>query len=254
MAVKVELDIRAQIANLNKGLDKTQKQLKDLQKQSNKTSKTMQTNMQQTSKVAGDLKSALTVVFAVGTAVALAKSIINVRAEFEKFEAMLKVYTMANNFASNCTRELKQVPMDKYIKSLGYKEVFTAIGIRYDERHRVSNTAKEQNLIYPLANDIQVDSRFIRTWWDAQPFDLGLKDYEGNCDLCFKKSLKKRLTILKENPKIGEWWLKMENTYSKEEYPRFDLRTNKAIGELIKLSEQPFTKAIPPEQAIVKYK
>ena len=118
----------------------------------------------------------------------------------EPFEAMLKKYPLPNNFASNCTRELKLSPINKYVKSLGYDEVYTAMGIRYDERHRMSNEAQKNNIIYPLINDVQVDTKFIRSWWDKQPFDLQLKDYEGNCDLCFKKSIKKRLTIIKDNP------------------------------------------------------
>jgi hypothetical protein len=158
----------------------------------------------------------------------------------EPFEEMLKNYPMPNPFVSNCTRELKQTPMNKYIKSLNYKEVITAIGIRHDERHRKSNTATKQNIIYPLCDDIKVDSRFIRTWWEKQCFDLELKDYEGNCDLCFKKSLRKRLTIIKENPSSAKWWLEMEKKYATDKYPRFDLRTNKTINEIIDLSKKPF--------------
>ena len=48
---------------------------------------------------------------------------------------------------------------------------------------------------------------------------------------------------IKENPKVADWWLEMENKYSSEEIPRFDLRTNKSIEELIELSKLPFTRA-----------
>lgn len=160
----------------------------------------------------------------------------------EPFEEMLKAYPMPNPFVSNCTRELKQTPMSKYIKSLGYKEVITAIGIRYDERHRKSIKAKEQGFIYPLCDDIRVDGDFIRRWWDTQSFDLKLKDYEGNCDLCFKKSLRKRLTIINEKPKVANWWSDMENKYSDDKYPKFDLRNNFTIDQLIELAKQPFKK------------
>ena len=161
----------------------------------------------------------------------------------QPFEDMLNKYPLPNNMASNCTRELKQRPIDKYVKQLEYKEVYTAMGIRFDERHRESNTAKQQNIIYPLIYDMQVDSNFIRKWWDRQPFDLKLKDYEGNCDLCFKKSLKKRLTIIQENPNIAEWWNNMEQNYNSEAIPRFDLRTNKSIEQLIEMAKQPFRTA-----------
>jgi len=158
----------------------------------------------------------------------------------EPFVDMLEKYPMPNNFASNCTRELKQRPIEKFVKDLGFNEVITAMGIRYDERHRKSLNAKEQNIIYPLCDDIKVDNLFIRSWWANQCFDLQIKDYEGNCDLCFKKSLRKRLTIIKENPNIAKWWLDTENKYSTEKVPRFDLRSNKSIEEIIELSKQPF--------------
>jgi len=158
----------------------------------------------------------------------------------QPFTQMMLKYPMPNNFASNCTRELKQNTIHKFVKSLGYKEVTTAIGIRFDERHRMSNFAEQQNIIYPLITDFPADEKFIRDWWDSQTFDLKLKDYEGNCDLCFKKSLRKRLTIIKENPNVANWWLKKEQRFGSENIPRFDLRTNKSIEELIELAKQPF--------------
>ena len=158
----------------------------------------------------------------------------------DPFEDMLKAYPMPTTFGSNCTRELKQVPIHKYIKHLNYDTVITAMGIRYDERHRKSIHAKEKKFIYPLCDDIKVDSQFIRNFWDNQCFDLQLKDYQGNCDLCFKKSVRKRLTMIKENPKDADWWLEMENKYGTDKIPRFDLRTKKSVQDLINESKQPF--------------
>ena len=162
----------------------------------------------------------------------------------EPFEAMLKKYPLPNNMASNCTRELKQRPIDAYLRD-NYNDfdVIKIVGIRADESHRKSVNAETEKVIYPLCDEIKVDSKFIRGWWEKQSFDLQLKDYEGNCDLCFKKSLKKRLTIIKENPKSAKWWLEMEQKYSSESIPRFDLRTNKSIKELVKMAKQPFTRA-----------
>lgn len=162
----------------------------------------------------------------------------------EPFEAMLQKYPLPNNMASNCTRELKQRPIDAYLRD-NYKDydVIKVVGIRADEAHRKSINAEKEKVIYPLCDEIKVDRRFIRNWWENQSFDLELKDYEGNCDLCFKKSLKKRLTIIKDNPKVADWWQKMEDKYSSEEIPRFDLRTNKSIEELVEMAKQPFTKA-----------
>jgi hypothetical protein len=160
------------------------------------------------------------------------------------FEAMLSKYPLPNNMASNCTRELKQRPIDAYLRD-NYKDfdIIKVVGIRADEAHRKSVNAEIEKVIYPLCDEVKVDSKFIRNWWEKQSFDLQLKDYEGNCDLCFKKSLKKRLTIIKENPKAAEWWLEMEKKYSSESIPRFDLRTNKSIEQLIEMAKLPFTRA-----------
>ena len=145
----------------------------------------------------------------------------------EPFEQMLSKYPMPNNMASNCTRELKQRPIDAYLRdNFNTQKVIKVIGIRKDEEHRKSINAKIENVIYPLCDEMPVNQSMIRNFWDRQVFDLGLKDYEGNCDLCFKKSLKKRLTIIRENPKIADWWLQMEQKHAFENVPRFDLRTN----------------------------
>lgn len=162
----------------------------------------------------------------------------------EPFEQILKKFNLPTTFASICSTNLKQDPFKSYLRD-NYKEfeVWTIIGIRADEAHRKSLKAEQERIIYPLCDEIKVDSRFIRSYWERQPFDLRLKDYEGNCDLCFKKSLKKRLTILKENPAAGTWWKEMEKRYGNESVPRFDLRTNKSIEEQIELSKRPFTKA-----------
>ena len=164
----------------------------------------------------------------------------------EPFESMLGKYYLPNNAAGmNCTRELKQRPIDAYLRD-NYKglDVKRIIGIRADEAHRKSIHAEKEGLIYPFCDEVPVDSKNIRKFWSEMPFDLELKDYEGNCDLCFKKSLKKRLTIISENPKIADWWKKMEDKHGSEESPRFDMRTNLTVSKQIELSKNPFRKAI----------
>lgn len=203
----------------------------------------------------------------------------------EPFESMLGKYYLPNNAAGmNCTRELKQRPIDAFLRYKAVEfmfwkwlpdkvdeetferlvnedflnqttiyqkfkkenpfEVKRIIGIRADEAHRKSIYAEKEGFIYPFCDEVPVDSKKIRKFWSEMPFDLELKDYEGNCDLCFKKSLKKRLTIINENPKIADWWQKMEEKHGSEESPRFDMRTNLTISEQIELSKNPFRKAI----------
>ena len=162
----------------------------------------------------------------------------------EPFEEVIKKYGIPNKQFPHCTRELKQVPIKKYMKSLGYSEWHTAVGIRADEPHRI-NRGSDTNFInpfFPLADMIKVDERFIREWWEKQDFDLELKDYQSNCDLCWKKSKRKRLTLLEEDERIGDWWKRMEDLYG-ENY-RFDQREGVNVIDLIQESKRPFRKAI----------
>ena len=159
----------------------------------------------------------------------------------EPFEEMLKKYPLPTNIGSTCTRELKLRPIKKYIKELGFEKYKIAIGIRHDERHRQSNDPQIKDFyFYPLCDELPVDEKFIRSFWDNQSFDLKLKDYQGNCDLCFKKSNRKKMTILKEDPEIAKWWIEMENKHGNEKVPRFDLRNNLSIEELLEKSKGKF--------------
>lgn len=149
----------------------------------------------------------------------------------EPFDEMLLKYPLPNKSAPNCTRELKERVRHSYMTSLGFEVYYTALGIRADEPHRLSETAGDRFIIYPLANDIQVDEVFIRNWFEKQIFDLGLKDYQGNCGLCFKKSMEKQITIMIEyiedkREAVIFRWIDREERHSTEKSPRFDLRDN----------------------------
>tara|TARA_R110000803_G_scaffold5445_1_gene17901 strand:- start:418 stop:1341 length:924 start_codon:yes stop_codon:yes gene_type:complete len=158
------------------------------------------------------------------------------------FEEMIQVYGIPNSSFPHCTRELKIIPIHKFMKSLGVGEYLTAIGIRADEQHRVNwEYAKKERYIYPFITDFRVDSLYIRKFWEAQCFDLGLKDYEGNCDMCYKKSNRKLLTMVEESPNLIKWWDNMEELYG-DGYTFY--RGNKSAKDLIEESKRPFTKAI----------
>ena len=165
----------------------------------------------------------------------------------EPFQSVIAKYGIPNLSRPHCTRELKQVPINKYLKSLGI-EYQTALGIRADEAHRISwANAKKQNRIYPLATEHRVDKGFIRNFWANQSFDLQLKDYEGNCDLCWKKSERKLLTIIAEKPELIQWWADVETKYSTENNYSF-YRQNKFAIDLIELAKKPFRKAIDGQE------
>lgn len=125
----------------------------------------------------------------------------------EPFREMITKYGLPTQHFPHCTRELKQRPIHHYMKSIHGIDYLTATGIRSDEKGRKS---KDLKIIHPLI-ELNITERFIRDWWENQDFDLKLKDYEGNCDLCWKKSLRKRMTLIEENPSIADWWEKEES-------------------------------------------
>lgn len=160
----------------------------------------------------------------------------------EPFEKSIKKYGLPSKLYRHCTRELKEVPIHKFAKEYFKKEKYlTALGIRADEPKRLNYNKKD--IFYPLA-EINITERFIREFWSKQPFDLKLKDYQGNCDLCFLKSKRKRMTIISEDVQTAEWWLEMENKYADEARPMFDVRGDVTIERLVEMAQKPFCKAV----------
>ena len=176
----------------------------------------------------------------------------------EPFKAMIAKHGIPNQSTPHCSRELKGYTIKAYARSIGWKrkDYKTAIGIRHDETSRLEwKKAKKERLIYPLATIHRVFTSDINLFWSKMPFDLELKSYEGNCDLCWKKSERKLLTLLFENPQIGDWWQKMEQQFETfvpdsrkhnlEIKPPFRFyRGNKSIADLLAKSKTPFTQAM----------
>lgn len=158
----------------------------------------------------------------------------------EPFTEVVKKYGLPSKLYRHCTRELKEVPIHKYAKDVLGRDYVTAIGIRADEKHRLGI---KEDIIYPLA-ELGIDEKIVRDFWDRQPFDLELKDYEGNCDLCFLKSVRKKITILEENPSIADYWHNLEYTYSEERQPILDVYRDLSISDLVEMSMRPFRKAV----------
>lgn len=145
-----------------------------------------------------------------------------------------------------CTRELKSRPIRAFQVSIFGYDYDTAIGIRMDEFDRMSENRKEKRFIYPLIQNWPSTKQDVKEFWAKQDFDLKLKDYQGNCDLCWKKALPKLLKICKESPEKAEWWNEMEQKYSefkpetqpKRTVPSYFGRKHTSIEELLRISEK----------------
>lgn len=135
----------------------------------------------------------------------------------EPFEALItKRKYLPNRVARFCTQDLKIKPMKKYCqKVLGWDNWTNMVGIRYDEPHRwAKSKSVERNEVFDVEHPLvrlKITKPDVLEYWSKMPFDLELKDYEGNCDICFLKGKKKKQMIARNNPEKFKWWIDMEN-------------------------------------------
>lgn len=165
------------------------------------------------------------------------------------FEDAISKYGIPNSKFKDCTRNLKQKPIEAYAKSIGWQlgSYDLAIGIRADECDRMSMMAQSRKIIYPLISMHPMTKPKINAWWNSQPFRLNLKGYQGNCKWCWKKSFRKHFTLISENPQVYDFPRKMELLYAHhgpefkkdtsadplpEGYRRVFFRGNKSVDDL----------------------
>lgn len=135
----------------------------------------------------------------------------------EPFSALIrKKGYLPNAVTRFCTQELKVRVMRDFAIGLGWERWNNIIGLRYDEMLRVfkalarNDENKERfKAVMPMARARQT-KQDVMAFWAEQPFDLGLKSYEGNCDLCFLKSRRRLEALMRETPGIDAWWSEQE--------------------------------------------
>ena len=181
----------------------------------------------------------------------------NLKTKGEIFEAGIKKLGIPSNVNKWCNRDMKLTPLKKYADSVfGLNNYSIAVGLRIDEVDRVRKDYKENNVFYPLM-DYKISKKERNKFWENQPIKIDIPAYKGNCDLCFEKSNRKLMTIIKEEPNTAIWWDTMIKKYShipKENSPSYNdlLKENNGmtfyrgyntIQDLVKMAEQPFSKA-----------
>lgn len=171
----------------------------------------------------------------------------------EPFESVIQKYGIPNQSAPHCTRELKLNVMNSYLRSIGWTDYYTAIGIRPDESRRVNANATQQKVIYPLIDFFWMDKQDVNDWWEDQPFDLELREHEGNCKTCWKKSDAKLFRLWREQPESFQFNDRMERMYPRvgheftkdpEAQSRVFFRRRRSTQDLI--AEAQGTPVIPP--------
>jgi len=173
----------------------------------------------------------------------------------EPFRDAVAKFGIFNPTAKSCTTKLKELPMTAYRKSIGFLRGKclnhdTAIGIRADEVDRMAENRVRDRLVYPLIEkgitkrDVAIE---IKKWG----FDLKIPgDHFGNCQTCYKKSLRKLLTVARQSPESFAFFQKMEDEFGTHkagpEYKaakdgrRYWFRGHKSCEEIIEESYNEF--------------
>jgi 3'-phosphoadenosine 5'-phosphosulfate sulfotransferase (PAPS reductase)/FAD synthetase len=131
-----------------------------------------------------------------------------------------------------CTVELKIRVMRDFARSVSFERWDNIVGLRYDEGMRVMKALARNDegrerfrAVMPMSKAKATKRGHVLPFWlgeNADPinlthplpqgFDLGIRDHEGNCDLCFLKSKAKLAAIMRENPGAADWWMEQEAT------------------------------------------
>lgn len=160
------------------------------------------------------------------------------------FRKYISEFGIPNLQNLSCSRELKERLITRYLSATGWKPSTydKAIGIRADELGRVGK------FFYPLIK-INCTKQMVNAFWSKMPFRLQLKGWEGNCKICWKKSIRKLITIARYFPerfaffKIIEeeygFYLKAGREKARESilFPIVFFRENKSVADIFEMAK-----------------
>ena len=146
----------------------------------------------------------------------------------EPYDALINRFnpTLPNGRSRYCSDYLKTRTLHKYLRSIGWEEWESFIGIRADEQKRVvkfranpNPKGKYETVFMPLV-PANVTSKEVGHFWKNQSFDLELpnmngKTMHGNCDLCMLKPKAQILSLIQEKPERAIWWMNHEEEAAK---------------------------------------
>jgi len=169
---------------------------------------------------------------------------------------------LPNRVARYCSSELKTRTMHRYLRSVGWEEWDTFIGIRADEPRRVSKfranphpETKAEEVHMPLVPN-NIGSNDVGKFWERQPFDLELpningKTMHGNCDLCYLKPADQVLSLITEKPDRAVWWAAQEQKAEAVANTASRFRDDRpSYAQMAKFAEQQIDMFDPKEEGI----
>lgn len=179
----------------------------------------------------------------------------------EPFEAIIRKRNYLPNPVSRfCTVEMKVRAIHRYLKSIGWTEWDSMLGIRADEPRRLAKIGnqdygKHEEKIAPLGR-VGVTKEIVGEFWRNQSFDLELPNINGvtmhgNCDLCYLKGGSQIMSLIAEKPERAVWWAKMEALALASAPSGAKFRTDRpSYAAMLKFSQDQRDMFDPNEEAI----
>lgn len=170
-------------------------------------------------------------------------------------EVIRKRNYLPNPVTRFCTAELKIRTINKYLKSIGWKdhnENTDWVGIRADEMRRAAKMDRSRTPL--VAAGVTVHD--VNQFWSEQPFNLELSTYNGrtlagNCDLCFLKPASQVASLIAEKPERAVWWAKMEALALASKPSGAVFRSDRpSYAEMLKFSQEQRDMFDPDEEGI----
>lgn len=132
----------------------------------------------------------------------------------EPFTQLLQwMSVLPNVVGRGCSANLKIRTAMRYLMANGIAEYASHVGIRKDEEIRaiqiLATCPQFDHPEFPLVKEGKTE-KDVLDFWAGNDFDLELRSYEGNCDLCFLKAKFKRVLMARRNPEKLKWWIQEE--------------------------------------------
>jgi hypothetical protein len=111
-----------------------------------------------------------------------------------------------------CTGQLKMNVAKRYMADrfgVDRRGYHVALALRSDERDGRADqarTADEAGVPCLPLDDAGIVAADIEAFWQRQPFQLGMKSYEGNCRACFMKKRHALEVIVRKDPTTADFY------------------------------------------------